>query len=67
MTLQRATGDPHVHARTHAHMPEQPISLDGAYVVSPGAPDANAEGGNPVGEVVAISGPRATLASVRDP
>jgi len=34
-------------------MAEQPISLDGADGVSPGAPNANAEGGDPVGEVVA--------------
>ena len=52
---------------THAHMAEQPISLDGADGVSPGAPNANAEGGDPVGEVVAIIGPRTTLASARDP
>ena len=48
-------------------MAEQPISLDGADGVSPGAPNANAEGGDPVGEVVPIIGPRTTLASVRDP
>ena len=48
-------------------MAEQPISLDGADGVSPGAPNANAEGGDPVGEVVAIIGPRTTLASARDP
>ena len=34
-------------------MAEQPISLDGADGVSPGAPNANAEGGDPVGEAVA--------------
>ena len=48
-------------------MAEQPISLDGADGVSPGAPNANAEGGDPVGNVVAIIGPRTTLASARDP
>ena len=63
VTLQRTAGDPH----THAHMAEQPISLDGADGVSPGAPNANAEGRDPVGEVVAIIGPRTTLASARDP
>ena len=48
-------------------MAEQPISLDGADEVSPGAPNANAEGGDAVGDVVAIIGPRTTLASARDP
>ena len=48
-------------------MAEQPISLDGADGISPGAPNANAEGGDPVGDVVAIIGPRTTLASARDP
>ena len=48
-------------------MAEQPISLDGADGISPGAPNANAEGGDAVGEDVAIIGPRATLASARDP
>ena len=48
VTLQRTSGDPH----THAHMAEQPISLDGADGVSPGAPNAHAEGGDPVGDVV---------------
>ena len=63
VTLQRTAGDPH----THAHMAEQPISLDGADGVRPGAPNANVEGGDPVGDVVAIIGPRTTLASARDP
>ena len=48
-------------------MAEQPISLHGVDGVSPGAPNANAEGGDPVGDVVAIIGPRTTLASTRDP
>ena len=48
-------------------MVEQPISLDGADKVSPGAPNANAEGRDLVGDVVAIIGPRTTLASTRDP
>ena len=48
-------------------MAEQPISLDGADGASPGAPNANAEGGDPFGEVEAIIGPRTTLASARDP
>ena len=48
-------------------MAEQPIFLDGADGVSPGAPNANAEGGDPIGDVVAIIGPRTTLASARDP
>ena len=52
---------------THAHMAEQPISLDGANGVSPGAPNANAEGGDPIGDVVAIMGPPTTLARARDP
>ena len=63
VTLQRTARDPH----THAHMAEQPTSLDGADGVSPGAPNANAEGGDPVGEIVAIVGPRTTLASACDP
>ena len=63
VTLQRTAGDPH----THAHRAEQPIFLDGTYDVSPGAPNANVEGGDPVGDVVAIIGPRTTLASARDP
>ena len=62
VTLQRTAGDPH----THAHMAEQPISLYGADGVTPGASNANAEGGGPVGEVVAIIGPRTTLASAHD-
>lgn len=52
---------------THAHMSGQPTSLDGADGLSSGAPDANAEGRDPVGQVVAISGPQTTLASARDP
>ena len=52
---------------TDAHMAEQPISLDGADEVSPGAPTASAEGGDPVGDIVAIVDPRTTLASSRDP
>ena len=63
VTLQRTAGDLH----THAYMTEEPISLDGADGVSPGAPKANAEGGDPVGDVVAIIGPRITLASAREP
>ena len=63
LTLQRTAGDPH----THALMAEQSISLDGADGVNPGAPNANVEGGDHVGEVVAIIGPRTTLASARDP
>ena len=63
VTLQRTARDPH----THAHMAEQPTSLDGADGVSPGAPNANAEGGDPVGGLVVIIGPRTTLASARDP
>ena len=47
-------------------MAEQPISLDDTDAVSPGAPNANAEGGDPVGKDVAIIGPRTTLASVRN-
>ena len=34
---------------------------------SPDAPNANAEGRDPVGDVVAIVGPRIALASARDP
>ena len=63
VTLLRTAG----HPQTHAHMAEQPISLDGANGVSPGASNANVEGGDPVGDVVATIGPRATLASARDP
>ena len=48
-------------------MAGQSISLDGADGVSPGAPNANAEGGDPVGDVVAIIGLRITLASARNP
>ena len=48
-------------------MAEQPISLDGADGVSPGSPNANAGGEDLVGDVVAIIGPRTTLASARDP
>ena len=48
-------------------MAEQPISLDGADGISPRASNANAEGADPVGDVVAIIGPRTTLASARDP
>ena len=48
-------------------MAEQPISLDGADGVSPGARNANAEAGDAVGDVVAVVGPRTTLASARDP
>ena len=59
VTLQRTAGDP--------HMAEQSVSLDGVGDVSPGAPNASAEGGDPVGDVVAIIGPRTTLASARDP
>ena len=58
LTLQRAAGDPHA---------DTPISRDGADGVSSGAPDANAEGGDAVANVVTISGPRTTLASARDP
>ena len=61
VTLQRTVGDP------HTHMTEQPISLDGADSVIPGALNANAEGGDHVGDVVAIVGPRTTLVSARDP
>ena len=53
--------------QTHAHMEEQPISLDGAAGVSAGTLNANAEGGDPVGDVVDIIGQRTTLASARDP
>ena len=63
VTLQRAAGG--LHAYTHAHMAEQPIFLDVAGGVSSGAPEVSAEGGDPVGGVAAISGPRATLASAR--
>ena len=48
-------------------MAEQPISLDGADGVSPGAPNANAGGEDPVDDVMAITGQRTTLASARDP
>ena len=48
-------------------MMDQPISLDRADGVSPGAPNANAEGGDPVGEVAAIVVPQTTLASTGDP
>lgn len=48
-------------------MAEQPISLNGADGVRPGAPNANAEGGDPVGEAVAISGPRIALAKCTRP
>ena len=48
-------------------MAGQPIFLDGADGVNPGAPNANAEGGDPVGEVAAFIVPRTTLASARDP
>ena len=58
--LQCTAGDP------QTHIAEQPISLDGADGVSPGAPNANAEGGDPVGHVVAIICPRSTLASTLD-
>ena len=51
---------------THTYA-EQPISLDGADCVSPGAPNANAEDGDLIGHVVTIIGPRTTLASARDP
>ena len=63
VTLQRTAGDPHTNARTA----EQPISLDGADGVSPGTPNADAEGGDLIGDVLAIIGPRTTLASARDP
>ena len=63
VTPQRTAGDPH----THAHMAKQPISLNGADGVSPGAPNANPEGGDLVGDVVPIIGPRTTLASACDP
>ena len=62
VTLQRTAGDPHTHTNTW-----RPISLDDADGVSPGAPNANAEVGDPAGDVVAIIGPRTTLASARDP
>ena len=62
VTLQRTAGDPHTHM--HTFMAEQPYSLDGADGVNPGAPYANGEA---VGDVVAIIGPRTTLASARDP
>ena len=52
---------------TRAHMAEQPIFLDGVDGVSPGAPNANAKGGHPVGDNVPIIDPRTTLASARDP
>ena len=52
VTLPRTAGYPH----THEHMAEQPISLDGADGVSPSAPNANAEGGDPIGDVAAIIG-----------
>ena len=48
-------------------MAEQPISLDGVDGASPGAYNANAEGGDPGSDVVAIIGPRTTLVSARDP
>ena len=54
-------------SHTRTHMAEQPISLAGADGVSAGTPNANADGGDPVGDVVAITGPRTTLASKRDP
>ena len=60
VTLQRTAGDP------HTHMAEQPVSLDGVDGVSPSAPNANAEGGDPIGDVVAIIGLRTTLASARE-
>ena len=63
VTLRRTAGEHH----THAHMAEQPISLNGADGVSPGSPSANVEGGDPVGDVVANIGPRTTLASARAP
>ena len=48
-------------------MAKQPISLDGADGVSPGALIANAESGDFVVDVVAIVGPRTNLACARDP
>ena len=65
VTLQHTAGNAHA----HAYMAEQPISLDGgANGVSPGAPShCNAEGGGPVGDVLAIISPRTTLTSARDP
>ena len=61
VTLQRIAGDP------HTHMAEQLISLDNADGVNPGTPNANAEGGDSVGDIVAIIGPRTTLAGARYP
>ena len=62
VTLQRKR-EIHTHTHTRRNCP----SLDGADGVSPGAPNANAEGGDPVSDVVAISGLLTTLASARDP
>ena len=42
-------------------MAEHPISLEGADGISSGASNADAEGGGPVGDIVAIIGPRITL------
>ena len=64
LTLQRTAGDPHTHMHTWRNSPSLSTGADG---VSPGAPNANAEGGDPVGNVMAIIGPRTTLASVRHP
>ena len=63
MTRDTCSVQREVHTHTHAYMTERPISLDGAGGVSPGAPNAHAEGGDPVGDVVAIIGPRITLES----
>ena len=41
------------YTRTHAHMVEQPISLDGTDgVSSAGAPDAIADGGDPIAHIL---------------
>ena len=65
--MLRGAATPHIPCDTAAHMAEQPSSLDSADGASPGAPNANAEGGDPVGDVVAIIGPRTTVTSARDP
>ena len=57
--LRHCTPQREIH--THAHMAKQRIPLDGTDGVSPGAPNAKGEGGDPVGEVAAIIVPRTTL------
>ena len=62
VTLQCTAGDPHT--RTHggiAHLSRRCRRRNSA------APNANAEGGGPIGDAVAIIGPWTTLASARDP